>query len=233
MLFVLDSGDDGINVGLLPLVGEELTDDDLFEGDFLPPSSEGVRDRLGGDLFGIKDLNLSVGVCNGGVTVGGGGVLENGDLDGDRDGIDVLFENTGAEVRDGGRGANPGGRASDWDMLFSVLTAFTALTCVDNGEGIRSITCDCSLEGAVSWECIGTDVNAGGDVTSYPRFDGFPTCSPSHSLVVEREISTGSLVLATETASSSSIEENCSDIRPLRPPPINRSTVGEIRPESS
>lgn len=147
LLLVLDSGDDGIIVGLFPLVGEALAEVE-FLGDLFPLSSDGVRDRLGGDLLGIKDLNLSVGVCGGGVAEKGG-VLENGDLDGDLEGTDaVILENTGVEVRDGGRGA-----ISDigWTMLFNVLVALTALTCVDNGEGIRSITCDCSLDGAISW----------------------------------------------------------------------------------
>lgn len=150
MLLVLDSGDDGINVGLLLLVGETLAEDEFLGGDLFPLSSDGVRDRLGGDLFGIRDLNLSVGVCGGGGVVEKGGVLENGDLEGDLEGTDaVMFENTGVEVRDGGRGAiSEGG----WTMLFKVLVALTALTCVDSGEGIRSITCDWSLDGAVSCE---------------------------------------------------------------------------------
>lgn len=148
LLLVLDSGDDGIIVGLFPLAGEALAEVE-FLGDLFPLSSDGVRDLLGGDLLGIKDLNLSVGVCGGGV-VEKGGVLENGDLDGDLEGTDaVILENTGVEVRDGGRGA-----ISDigWTMLFKVLVVLTALTCVDNGEGIRSIACDCSLDGAISWE---------------------------------------------------------------------------------
>lgn len=149
LLLALDSGDDGINVGLLPLVGEALAEDGFLGGDLFPLSSDGVRDRLGGDLLGIKDLNLSAGVCGGGV-VEEGGVLENGDLDGDLEGTNaVMLENTGVEVRDGGRGVISDG---GWTLLFNVLVALTALTCVDNGEGIRSITCDCSLDGAISWE---------------------------------------------------------------------------------
>lgn len=148
LLLILDSGDDGVNVGLFPLAGEALAEIE-FLGDLFPLSSDGVRDRLGGDLLGISDLNLSVGVCGGGVFEEGG-VLENGDLDGDLEGtVAVILENTGVEVRDGGRGVISD---SGCTMLFNVLVALTALTCVDSGEGIRSITYDWSLDGAISWE---------------------------------------------------------------------------------
>lgn len=61
--------------------------------------------------------------------------------------------------------------------------------------------------------------------------DFLPVCSLSHSFVVEREIEIQS---PPGKASSSSIEENCSEKRdPARLLAINLSTVGEIRPDSS
>jgi hypothetical protein len=118
----------------------------------LTPSSDGVRDLLGGDLFGIRDLNLSVVVCSGGVTEGvgtAGGVLEKGDLDGDLDGTPAVLPNTGVALSEGGSDIS-GGDAKGSAILLKVLTALIALTCVDSGEGIRSMVWDWSLEGADS-----------------------------------------------------------------------------------
>jgi hypothetical protein len=111
-------------------------------GDFLVLSSDGLRARLGGDLFGNRDFNFSV--------EGGGGVLDcigsaalgNGDLDRSAAGV----VNTGVEAMDGGNGVISGGEGSGGGILSNI----PALICVDRGEGIRSMVLEYSLDGAVS-----------------------------------------------------------------------------------
>jgi len=216
LALVLDSGEegelfiiDGPN-GSLAFVGEGgLIREKFLGGDFLVNSSEGLRVLRGGEnLFGNMFFSLSI--EGGGVLdCAGTEAIDNGDLERSAAGV----ENIGVEARDGGSGVISGGDGSGGGILSSI----PALVCVDSGEGIRSMELECSLGGAVSWCAKPATCGAFEDVVEGGVLDlgveFFPIYNFSHSLVVEREIIIGSVPLATDAASSSSMEENCSEKR--------------------
>lgn len=176
-------------------------------GDFFANSSGGLWVPRGEDILGNM-FSLSM---DGGGVLGcvGTEATDNGDLERSV----VGAENIGVEVMDGGSGVISGGDGSGGGILSNI----PALMCVDSGEGIRSMELECSLGGAVSWCAKPVACGAFEDVVEGGVLDlgveFFPIYNFSHSFVVEREIIIGSVPLATDAVSSSSIDENCSEKR--------------------